>query len=311
MEELNLSTLAKQFSDEAHAWKLMESIRWPNGPVCPHCGNVERSYLLKPRKTRNGNISSRRLWKCRDCRRQLSVLIGTIFERTHVPLSKWLLAIHMMCAGKNGVSAHELHRQLGITLKTAWFVAHRVRYAMTRSPLADKLSGVVESDETYIGGRETGVGPGRPGLGSRKTPILTFVERNGEARSRIMSRVTRENIERALKEDVDPAAILMTDELPTYRAPGRLFAGHETVQHGKREYVRGRAHVNTAEGFFSQLKRSIDGTHHHVSREHLSRYLAEFDYRYSTRKMTDGQRTALTITKAEGKRLQYRETTPA
>jgi len=310
MEELNLSTLAKHFSDETEAWKLMESMRWTNGPVCPHCGNTKKHYLLKPRKTRNGNVSPRRLWKCAQCRRQFSVLIGTIFERTHVPLSKWLLAVHMMCAGKNGVSAHELHRQLGVTLKTAWFIAHRVRYAMTQEPLSSKLLGTVEADETYVGGIRKGQ-PGRPGAGSTKTAVVTLVERNGEARSRVMDRVTGDNLGKYLAENVETNATLMTDEYAAYRKPGQQFAAHETVQHKSGEYVRGRAYTNTVEGFFSQLKRSIDGTHHHVSKEHLHRYLAEFDYRYSTRKMRDGQRTVLTIQKADGKRLMYQDTTAA
>lgn len=311
MEDLNLSTLAKHFSDESEAWKLIERLRWPDGPVCPHCGNDEKAYYLGNRKTGSGKVSPRRVWKCGACRKQFSALVGSIFEGTHIPLSKWLLGIHMMCAGKNGVSAHELHRQLGITLKTAWFMAHRVRYAMTQSPLAEKLTGTVEADETYFGGRHRGSPHGRPGVDSHKTAVLSLVERNGEVRSRVIPRVTGENIEAALKQHVDPTATLMTDEFRSYVGPGKLFADHQTVNHRRREYARGNVTTNTVEGFFGQLKRSIDGTHHAVSRQHLHRYLSEFDYRYSTRKMTDGQRTALTITKAAGKRLQYRETMPA
>jgi len=311
MQEINLSTLAKHFSDEGEAWKLMESIRWPNGPVCPHCGHSKKHYLLKPRKTRQGNISPRRLWKCADCRTQFSVLIGTIFERSHVPLSKWLLAVHMICAAKNGISAHELHRQLGVTLKTAWFINHRIRYAMTQEPLAGKLLGTVEADETYIGGRRRGTSRGRPGKDSHKAAVFTLVSRDGEARSRVMERVTGDQLGKVLAEHVEPDSTLMTDQFAAYRQPGKQFARHETVNHLAGEYARGEVTTNTVEGFFSQLKRSIDGTHHHVSKEHLHRYLAEFDYRYTTRKMRDGQRTVLTIQKADGKRLMYHDTTTA
>jgi hypothetical protein len=217
----------------------------------------------------------------------------------------------MMCAGKNGVSAHELSRQLGITLKAAWFMAHRVRYAMTQGPLAKKLSGVVEADETYIGGKRRGGPTGRPGQKSHKTTVVSLVERGGEARSQVMTRITGDDLGKVLVEAVETEATLMTDEYPAYRKPGQMFASHQIVQHKRGEYVRGNVTTNTVEGFFSQLKRSIDGTHHHLSRQHLPRYLAEFDYRYSTRKMHDGERTALTISQSVGNRLQYRDTSLA
>lgn len=307
-EIFNLSTLAKHFSDEAEAWKLLERARWPNGSVCPHCGVVDRAYYLEPqsgeRKTRTGKTTYRRVWKCGECRKQFSVLVGTIFEDSRIPVSKWLLAVHMLCAAKNGVSAHELHRTLGVTYKTAWFTAHRIRYAMARPPLVDKLNGEVEADETYIGGKAKG----KRGRGAaNKTPVLTLVERNGEARSQAMVAVTGENVKRVLREHVDLKSILFTDEFGVYKVPGKEFAAHETVEHGKGEYSRGKAHTNSAEGYFSQLKRSIDGTHHHVSERHLNRYLAEFDYRYSTRKLKDGERTELAIQRTTGKRLRYEE----
>jgi transposase-like protein len=216
-----------------------------------------------------------------------------------------------MCAGKNGVSAHELHRQLGVTLKTAWFIAHRVRYAMTQSPLAEKLSGTVEADETYIGGKVRNRHGGNTGRSLRtKTPVVTLVERNGDARSAVVPNVNSMNIARVLWRNVDNDATLMTDEWSAYKYPGRKFAAHHTVKHKAREYVRGEVYTNTVEGFFSQLKRSIDGTHHAVSRHHLHRYLAEFDYRYNTRKISDGQRTAQTISQAAGKRLTYSSVSP-
>jgi len=307
-ENLNLATLAKHFSDEHAAWELVESIRWPDGPVCPHCGSDDKSYRLKNRPKKSSEISPRRLWKCASCRKQFSCLVGTIFERSHVPLSKWLLATHMMCAGKNGVSAHELHRQLGVALKTAWFMAHRIREAMKRDPLAGMLTGTIEADETYIGGKRRGSRRGRPGPDSHKTAVSTLVSRDGEARSQVMERVTGDDLGKVLADNVEPEATLVTDEYAAYRKPGQGFAQHETVNHAQGEYGRGAVTTNTVEGFFSQLKRSIDGTHHHVTRRHLPRYLAEFDYRYSTRDLTDGQRTWRTIQQAGGRRLRYQQT---
>jgi transposase-like protein len=304
---INLSTLAKEFSDEDAAYRLVEAIRWPHGPVCPHCGVVDRAYFLQPkddgRKTRHGTTTIRRVWKCKDCRKQFSVLVGTVFQGSHISLSKWLLATYMLCSNKNGMAANELYRTLGVSLKTAWYMTHRIRYAMTQPALAGKLLGVVEADETYVGGRR----PGKRGRGAAgKTPVVTLVERGGEARSRVMQPVTGANVGAFLQEQVLPDAVLMTDSYGIYTKPGKDFAEHHTVNHGEGEYVRGAAHVNSAEGFFSQLKRSIDGTHHHVSAQHLHRYVSEFDYRYSTRKMNDGERTQQAIRMSVGKRLRYR-----
>lgn len=311
---LNLSTIAKQFSDEAAAWAFMEATRWPNGPICPHCGSVDHAYYLEPkegtRATRTGKTTYRRLWKCAECRKQFSVLVGTIFEDTKIPLSKWLLATHMLSAGKNGVAALELSRVLGIGYRAAWFMAHRIRYAMQRPPLSDKLSGTVEADETYIGGKHHGK-RGRGALG--KTPVVTLVERDGEARSQVMEHVTGSNLKAVLTDQIAQDAVIMTDTLNVYKPAAADFAAHETVDHGKDEYAKdtpnGRAHINTAEGYFSQLKRSIDGTHHHVSARHLPRYLAEFDYRYNTRKVKDGERTVTAIRQSAGKRLRYAQPT--
>lgn len=307
--ELSLINLAKHFADEAAAWALVESIRWPDGPVCPHCGVIDHAYFIepkKPRTTRTGKVSYRRLWKCGDCSKQFSVLVGTIFEDSKIPLSKWLLAVHLMCAGKNGTSANELHRTLGITYKSAWFMCHRIRYAMEQGPLSSLLAGTVEADETYIGGKRKRI----PGVANTdlKVPVVTLVERDGDAHSRVMPTVTGKTIRHHLTAQVSPDAALMTDESSLYVGAGKDFASHEAVHHRDEEWKRGRAHTNTVEGYFSQLKRSLDGTYHHVSPQHLPRYLAEFDYRYSTRKETDSSRTAQAIRKTAGKRLQYRDT---
>jgi transposase-like protein len=310
--DLNLSAIAKHFSDEDAAYQLVEKMRWPNGPICPHCGVVGTAYFLAPkdgtRTTSTGKASYRRVWKCADCRQQFSVLVGTIFEDSKVPLSKWLLAVHMMQAGKNGVAALELQRTLGVSYKTAWFMAHRIRYAMAQHPLVDMLSGIVEADETYIGGVEKGK-RGRPGKDSKKTPVVSLVERGGKVRSKVVTDVSGANLKEVLDSNIAPDARLMTDSFVAYREPGKAFASHETVDHSKGEYVRGDAHTNTVEGFYSQLKRSIDGTHHSVSEKHLPRYLGEFDYRYNTRKMLDGERTEQTIQQTAGKRLRYRAPT--
>ena len=304
---LNLSTIAKRYSDENEAYLFVESLRWPNGTICPHCGIVGEATYLAPkdgqRITRTGKVSNRRLWQCNECRKQFSVLIGTIFEDSRIPLSKWLLGIHMMCAGKNGVAAIELHRQLGIAERSAWFMAHRIRYAMTHESFDKPLEGTVEADETYVGGKAHG----KRGRGAaNKTPVVSLVERGGKVRSRVVTNVNSKNIKEVLQGNVSPDATLITDAYQVYTEPGKMFAAHEVVDHGKGEYVRGDAHTNTAEGFFSQFKRSLDGTHHHVSAKHLHRFTGEFDFCYNSREMTDGERTVLAIEQVAGKRLRYK-----
>jgi transposase-like protein len=315
---LTLSAISKQFSDEEAAYKYVEKTRWANGVVCPHCGSVDHAHYLEPkngtRATRTGRKSYRRVWKCADCHEQFSVLVGTIFEDSKIPLSKWLLAVQEISADKNGVSSMELARKLGITQKSAWFMAHRIRYALNGFPLCEMLKGTVEADETYFGGKVRNmhkakreqVIQGRGTVG--KTPVFSMVARGGDVRSQVLGAVDGESVQQPLKENVDAQAVLNTDTSPVYNQVGKEFAKHETVDHGKEEYVRGAAHINTAEGYFSQLKRSIYGTHHHVSEKHLPRYLAEFDFRYSTRKDEDGTRIENAIKRVAGKRLTYEET---
>lgn len=312
---INLSTLGKHFSDEGEAYKLLERIRWSGHPVCPHCGAVDEATYLEPkgegRKTRSGKVSPRRVWKCRACRSQFSATVGTIFERSHIPLSKWMLAVYLMCSAKNGISAHELHRTLGITYKTAWFMAHRVREAMLRSPDAAMFSGVVVADETYIGGKPSNRHKGkstRPASGvTDKTPVVALVHpETGEVRSQVVANVDSLTLRRVLKGNVEfPETVLHTDEHRAYRAIAHIFRDHLAVNHSWGEYVRDGGGTNPAENYFSQLKRSLDGTYHHVSVEHLPRYLAEFDFRYTLRKLPDSERTLRAIVNGGGRRLMY------
>jgi transposase-like protein len=305
-DALNISKLAKYFSDEDEARALLEDMRWgKDGAVCPHCGGTE-PYKITPKagsKTRKG------LYKCRACRKQFTVTVGTVFEDSHIPISKWLLAIHLLASSKKGISAHQLHRNLGISYKGAWFMAHRLRWAMSDGGVAEMLSGTVEVDETYIGGKKIrGTKRGRPGPDSHKTPVVALVERGtGKVRAMPMERITSDNLRSAMQKHVSLSAKVMTDELPAYRFVAGTFVDHQTVDHGRDEYVRGSAHVNTAEGFFSLLKRGVNGVYHHVSRGHLARYCDEFAFRYENRKASDGQRAAKMVLAAEGKRLTYKQ----
>jgi transposase-like protein len=317
MEDFSLGVTDPKFQDPLVAADYLESIRWPDGPVCPHCGESERKHYKLPSKTR-------RLWKCAACRKQFTVTIGTIFERSHIPLNKWLLAFYLLCSSKKGMSAHQLHRMLGVSYKSAWFMCHRIRYAMHEAPFQSRLSGTVEADETYVGGRRrrpnkvqgaplSGYLPDKrrqTGRGSDKTPVLVLVERGGDARAFRVANVTGKELGGAIRTHVDRSAHLRTDSFRSYLGVGQDFASHEFVNHAE-EYVRGDAHTNTAENYFSILKRGIDGVYHHVSVAHLPRYLAEFDFRYNNRAArgyTDAERTRLALSQVGGKRLRYSET---
>jgi len=295
--DLNLSSIAKYFSDEGEAYALVEAIRWPNGPICPHCGSIDRAYRLRNQKTRSGKVSQRRLWKCRECRQQFTCTIGTIFEDSHIPLSKWLLGAFLVNTGKNGVSVHELRRSLNISLKAAWFMGHRLRYAMARIPSNQLLSGIVEADETYVGGKQT---QEERRERDNKVPVVTLVQRDGELRSQVMKPVSGKNIKQVIEKNVQMGSQLMTDGSTLYDDAGMDYI-HQTVDHSREEWVRGNVHVNTAEGFFSQLKRSLDGTYRRLSERHLPRYLAESDYRHNMRKVKDGHRTVAAMKKNAGK----------
>ena len=321
MEPFTLTQAAKYLTDEDAAWQALEAMRWPSGPECPHCHERERVTYLAPRdgarKTRTGKVTHRRLWKCNNCRRQFTALVGTIFEDSRIPVGKWLMAVCLMASAKNGVSAHELHRDLQITYKTAWFMCHRLRTAMSLSPAAEKWTGnTVVSDETWFGGEpKNRHRQGRPsrlpgrygGTPHHKVPIVSMVNKDtGEVRSTVLHEVTGYTLRKALDEHTDIATThLQTDSSGPYKSIRKEFASHESVDHSSYEYVRGDVSTNQAEGYFSQLKRSLDGTHHGVSRVHLSRYTGEFDFRYDTCKVSDSERAVTLIRRAQDRRLTY------
>jgi transposase-like protein len=300
--KINLNTLPQT---EDAAREMLEGMRWPNGASCPKCGGAD-PYKLTPKA---GSSTRPGVWKCRACRKQFTVTVGTIFESSHIKLSVWLKAIYLLCSSKKGMSAHQLHRMLDIQYKSAWFMAHRLRYAMSQEPFASKLSGVVEADETYVGGRSRAsyARRGRPGPSDKKVPVFALVERGGRVRAFPMPRVTSENVAEAMFQHVDRSAVINTDEGGHFIKVGRKFAAHDTVKHGAREYVRGEAYTNTVEGFFSLLKRGINGTFHHVGAGHLGRYVDEFVFRYDRRTMSDVERTREAVLGAEGKRLTYKQ----
>jgi transposase-like protein len=293
---------APYFTDENEARLYLERVRWPNGPVCPHCGSEKDHYSLKDREGSETHVR-RGVWKCKECRKQFSVTVGTVFEKSHIPLNKWLLASFLLCSSKKGMSAHQLHRMLNVTYKTAWFMFHRLRYAMDQKG-EEKFQGTVEADETYVGGKAKG----KRGRGAeKKTPVFSLVERNGSVRSTPVDRVTGKNLKAIIRQNVETTATVMTDDFGAYIGLGKEFASHHVINHGKKEYVRGNVHTNTIEGYFSILKRGIIGVYQHVGKQHLHRYLSEFDFRYNGRKIDDAERSVLALCGIEGKRLTYRD----
>lgn len=311
---------APHLCSEEAAIAYVEAQLWPDGPVCPHCGTIDQATKLKGKSTRPG------LWKCRACRKPFTVRMRTIFESSHIPLHVWLQAIYLICSSKKGISARQIQRSLGGSLKTAWFLMHRIRMVMDESssgPLGGKGK-IVESDETYTVHKEGGptwiLHPEhgwqkQRGWGDR-VPVITLVERGGRARSKKVDNVTAATLRGVVFGTADTKSRLMTDELRAYRRIGREFSGHDAVDHGREEWTRKlddgiKAHVNNAEGYFSILKRGIYGCYFHVSEEHLHRYLAEFDFRYSNRSalgVEDAERTDRAIKGAKGKRLTYQTT---
>lgn len=314
--------LADRVRTDADAYRELERMRWGDRPTCARCDSENVTYLNPAngvsRKTRTGAVSERRVWQCRDCRKQFSATTGTIMHGSKVSVRIWLLVIFEMCASKNGVAAREIERKYGVCARTAWFVLHRIREAMRDDGLT-MFSGVVVADETFFGGafknkhhsQKRHYIAGRDGGPYDKTPVLSLIDADtGQVRSRVLPRVDGSNLRKAIAEQVDlPNTVLHTDRGASYGVVARELAAHHTVDHQDGEYVRGDVSTNKAENFFSQLKRSIDGTHHRVSTEHLGRYLAEFDYRFTTRHLSDGHRMHALMGRVGGRRLTYKRIT--
>ena len=297
-----MSLTEPYFQNEESAREYLENTRWPAGPVCPHCGATKKIYALKGKAHRPG------LYKCGACRKQFTVTVGTLFERSKIPLHKWLMAAYLICSSKKGISAHQLHRMLGITYKSAWFMAHRIREAMSDSVFTDKLGGngkYVEADEAYWGNK----GKQRPGArgAAHKEKIFSLVERGGHVRSFHVPAVSGDTLKPILRKQVDKDTHVVTDEMGAYRGLEKDFTSHSVVCHSKGEYVRGPIYTNTIENYFSILKRGLIGVYQHCGAQHLRRYVGEFDFRYNNRDCDDIERTLVALRGIEGKRLVYRD----
>ncbi len=279
-----------------HARQFIEKLRWPDGAVCPRCKKRE---VVAVSGARDG------LYNCRRCRRQFTVTVGTIFEGSHIPLNKWVQAFHLVCSSKKGMSALQLSRMLGITYKSAWHMAHRIRYVMQPPKGSQPFRGTVEVDETYVGGKPSH--KAKTTTKERKTPVVAIVARDGGARAKAIPNLSSKSLAVAMRQHINPAAILMTDERPAYEQIGLRYGRHLTVKHSAHEYVRGQAYTNTVESFFALLKRGIMGSYHHVSRKHLSRYCDEFAFRWSHRDVSDAERTTTALRQTMGKRLPYKQ----
>ncbi len=296
---------APYFLDKDKARERLELLRWPNGPICPHCGSIK----AWPIKTRAG------LYKCGEyqCRKQFTVTVGTVFERSKVPLNKWLMAVYLMCSSKKGISSHQLHRTLGVTYKTAWFMSHRIREAMCddSGEILGSGGGAVEVDETFIGTQDKKLKKKVSGGSAHKMKVLSLVERGGRVRSFHVPNVKAETLQPILMDEIDHNARLMTDGGGQYRKLGKHFAEHNIVDHTYGEYVRGDVYTNTLESYFGVMKRGISGIYQHVGKQHLQRYCSEFDHRFTYRTAngySDAERTDIALRGIAGKRLTYRTT---
>lgn len=299
---MNPAKLCRLTEPEARA--MIERIRWPEGAICPHCQSQNVAKL-------GGQAGEKGQYKCRECRKKFTVRVGTIFEDSHIPLHDWVYAFTRMCASKKGISAHQLHRELEITYKSAWFMCHRIRHAMQdfrSAMLGGEDGGPVEVDETYVGGKPRNRHESKRGRGTKKTPVLALVERDGKARAAAVQGVKPEDLRDFMESNIHKATRLMTDEASFYKVLNKNFLSHETVNHSKGEYVRGDASTNEVESFFALIKRQHYGTHHHYSRQHIGRYVNENVFKWNTRKVDCVTRTKNAIAQAEGKRLTYRRT---
>jgi transposase-like protein len=299
-----------RFTDETAARKALEAVVWPNGPFCPHCGNADASKIAKltTKSARPG------LHYCNECKGQFTATVGTVFEHSKIPLSKWWFAMHLIGSSKKGISSHQLHRMLGISYKSTWFMMHRIREAMRSGDLAPMggVGGIVEADETFIGRTEGSIK--RRGHG-HKNAVLSLVDRKSkQARSFHVDGTSAADIIPIIKANVAKETAMMTDEGGHYFTLGDHFASHESVSHKADEYVRGDVHTNTVEGYYSVFKRGMKGVYQHCSEKHLHRYLSEFDFRYSNRSaigVEDAERVTKIAAGITGKRLTYRRANEA
>src|SRR5271156_2629810 len=307
-EHLTQSVVIEQIpmacSNELAAVEFIEEHRWGKTPACVHCGSIA-VYKMVDSKT--GERNKRYLWRCKDCGKQYTVRIGTVYEDSRIELRHWCYAFWRAATSKKGVAALEIMRNCQISYKSALFLMSRIRFAMAPVPNTPKLKGIVEMDETYVGGKPRHKGNNPRGRGTKKTPVFVAVERGGKIRRRVIADVSIASLKDAIREDVEKSARIMTDEAPVYRDFGCTFeGGHDTVCHGTKEYARGDVNTNTAESSFALVKRGITGVYHNVSKKYLHRYLWQFDFVWNTRKMNDGERTAELIRVTEGKRLMYK-----
>lgn len=318
--EVNLPSLGRL--TEHGARKLLEKLRWPHGPACPHCGSIDKATALESSEDTEHALRDG-VWNCRDCRKPFTVTVGTVFEGSHIPLSKWLIGFYLFASAKKSMSALQLQRQLALgSYRTAWHMAHRIRHAMKNDPFPGKLSGVIEADETHVGGKiRRGAGSTKGSKTKRiqaaqrawqakRVPVAVLVTRDGKARAKALDKVTAKNLREFLKENVDTTkSTLHTDEHQGYVGVGREFSGgHHAVKHARGEYARGSVHSNTVESFNGLFKRSIQGSWHHISRQHIGRYLDEQCFRWSNRKLADGERAIAALSRVGGVRLYYQTT---
>jgi len=321
--DLTLDQIMEHFNTPEAARTYLEAIRWPDGPFCPHCGNADAASIYSITANKASKVRAG-LRECKACDKQFTVTVGTIFEDSHIPLQKWLVAWYMLCSSKKGISALQMQRMLGLgSYRSAWHMMHRIRFALRTPVFADKLGtdgGTVEVDETYVGGKPRKSAPlvqrggemrkrkgPAPDFKDRKTPVVSIVERNGRVRSFATRRITGAGLKKAIRQNVHSSARIMTDERPGYKGIGKDFdGGHHTVNHSIKEYARGDVTTNTVEGYFSLFKRGVNGVFHHIGAHYMDQYLAEFDFRYNTRKITDGERTVAALGHATGKRLMLR-----
>jgi len=299
MKDLTFSRISNLTENQVREY--LERIRWSDGVYCPHCG-IEGAYKLTPKEGSKRPVRPG-TWKCKNkhCRKQFTVRVGMVFEGSNIPLKKWLMAISLMCSSKKGISSHQLHRMLGVTYKTAWFMSHRIRLAMDKDLSRDKLKGIVEVDDGFIGGRV------ERKLKADKTRVVFIVERNGRAKSVVTDRVTSANVTKILVDNVDIGSTVYTDGAFAYVKAGRKFKEHQSTTYYK---YKGRPihslHLNNVDNFIGIFKRGLTGVYQHVSKQHLHRYLSEFDFRHSFRDVKDEERTTEAVRGLEGKRMYCR-----